>query len=555
MSRTSNRSERKEKYKLNKLKHAIVAVLVIALMAFSSAVVLVHAGAAANYNSLSWSNNQLVVANELTIYGSSTVVPIANEEQTTGNFVNYWDGLVASNSGWGTTAALDLSNGMNIQGQGSGTAIPALDYATGQADVGEMSRPPSDAEWTTPCMNYLQQWAVGIDSVAIVLSPDMTWFPTNLNTYQVAELFADNSPSTTQTNEGTQGNTGTTPLYATWNNFLSANGFATVPGAGDQTIQRAVRDPTSGTYDCFNNYFAVPNGYQFEYKSGSPSTVQGAQEMSPYTWCQENVNVYNTVSAGHYGTTGDYIGFISLGYYEHYGNMIGLNVAFNMANPPSGKTASPLITYYGPSGTQGATSNPAYSGYNVYSWGGYVVPNDANVKWAVSGIQGSTATGQYEAWRWLWEVTPGPIPTSGPCLAAGVWIAYMMASGTTNAGVSGNPATLAPGGPGTGNSNFVADQDYIPLDRADMAGGTPIDSNLVTSGTAGAFTVTATQTQTIPTGGVSPTDFFYFVNAYIHYFLGVYNPYIDYYASGVINTNDFFAFVNAYIQYYVSYNP
>ena len=41
-----------------------------------------------------------------------------------------------------------------------------------------MSRPPSTGEYATAAMTNLQLYAVGVDSVAIVVSPDMTWFPT-----------------------------------------------------------------------------------------------------------------------------------------------------------------------------------------------------------------------------------------------------------------------------------------------------------------------------------------------------------------------------------------
>ena len=69
--------------------------------------------------------------------------------------------------------------------------------------------------------------------------------------------------------------------------------------------------------------------------------------MAPYTYCQENINIYNTVSAGN-PTTGDYIGFISLGYLQTYGdngaNMIGLNIAYNTAAAPQAEHQhSPLI--------------------------------------------------------------------------------------------------------------------------------------------------------------------------------------------------------------------
>src|SRR5208282_5345109 len=209
-------------------------------------------------------------------------------------------------------------------------------------------------------MTNRQQYCVGVDSVAIVVDPTMTWFPTTLTTTQVAQLFADNAPNPSGSSLGITGNTGTTPLYQTWGQFLTAyyapNPIpSTVPTAVlTENINLAVRDPTSGTFDCFNNYFAVPNGYQFEHKTSG--VVDGALEMAPYTYCEQNINIYNTVKAGN-PTTGDYIGFISLGYLQSYGdngaNMIGLNIAYNIASPPSGSTTPCVIHYYGTSGTYG----------------------------------------------------------------------------------------------------------------------------------------------------------------------------------------------------------
>jgi hypothetical protein len=572
-------------------------MLVLAILAFSTGAALSSVNALTfntgtppsppwtSYNQLPWSYNQLVTSGVLTIQGSSTVQPIATEEATQGNFVNYWNALVNSNSALGGTSALlstTASPNPSITGLGSGTAIPALDGSVATADVGEMSRPPSDAEWQTGALNNMQVYAIGVDSVAIVLSPDMSWFlpylatqtyqgqtVKGLTTAQVAELFAE--PSTTSgfssTNQGiATGAAGSPALYSTWLQFFQAQGWTT-PTSGtlftemSQTIQRVARDPTSGTYDCFNNYFAVPNGYQFEFKAvpagepaGSATTVQGSQEMAAFTYEEENSGVQTQISTG-----GDsQIGFISTGYLLTAGtSMIGIPIAFNMASPPSGSTTSPLIKYYGSSGTYSFVGDSA----NLPTWGTYVVPNDANVIYAYSGSQGTyngvAATGKYEAWRWLWEVTPGPIPASGPTLAAGVWIAYMMADGTTNTGdVSAVtiPASGAPTGIGSGTSNFVADQNYIPLSRDDFTGGVVEDSNLNTYGSAQGLT--STQTQSFPNGAVGPSDFFYFVDAYINYYAnGVYNPYADIYASGVINGHSFIGFVAAYIAYFTTYYP
>jgi ABC-type phosphate transport system substrate-binding protein len=473
---------------LNKNQRILLITTMLAIMAFSSAA-----------SNLAHASGGLVNPNTLTIAGSSTVYPVAMDEA--GQFPSYWNSCVAANPSWGASY---ITESLNIAGLGSGTAIPAL--VAGTADIGEMSRPPqnSSAEWLNPAMTNMQIWAIGIDSVAIVLSPDMTWFPKNLTTLQVAKLFAD------------QPSNYTTPCYNTWGDFLADyyGGASNIPASINSTVRnepilRAVRDPTSGTFDCFNNYFAVPNNFQFEHKTSG--VVDRSQEMAPYSYCKENLDVYNTVSEGNLGSLSDYIGFISLGYLEFYGHMIGLNIAYNMENPPKS-----TISYVQP-----------------YSWGPYVVPTKANVQWAVSGIQPPRATGQYMAWRWLWEVTPNTIPSTGPLLEEGVWIAYMRMPGTTL----------------NGASNFVNDSSYIVLNPDDMAGGQVIDANLQP------HTPLPGQTQTIPDGKVNYADITYFVSAYIAYYTkGIYNPYADLNADGKINFNDIKIFVADYLAYYATYD-
>jgi ABC-type phosphate transport system substrate-binding protein len=523
-------------------------MLVIALMTFSVGLLLMQAHA----TGLPWTNGQLVTPGQLTVAGSSTVGPIAAEEINSqeGNFVGYWNNLV--NTGAVTSSTISQ---VNLATLGSGTAIPALAGTQGAADVGEMSRPPSDGEFATAGMQGMQQYAIGVDSVAIVASPDMTWFPASLTTNEVAQLFVDTTSSGTQSSQGLTGVTGSTPLFQTWGNFFTAFGISTsgVPAAAlSENIQRAVRDPTSGTFDCFNNYFVKPNGYNFEYQtyisgSSGPKTVTGSQEMAPFTYCEENINIFNTVSAGNTASGTDYIGFISLGYLNTYGvqngvtKMIGINISYNTAPTPAGGTSgSPIIAYYGTGqGFPSGTSNPP-------TWGTAVTPTDANVIYAYSGIKGSEATGMYYAWRWLWEVVPGTIPSTGPLLVAGVWIAYMMADGTTT---TGEVAVT----PGTGTSSFVLDNNYIQLERDDMAGGSVLDSNLVAPPTGYPL---ATQTQSYPTGVVNFNDITYFVGAYINYQVNhIYNPYADMDANGVINFNDIALFVGNYIAYYTTWNP
>ena len=556
-------------------------MLVLALMAFSLVAALTPALALtepSTYSGTQWAQNLLVSPGTLTIAGSSTVGPVATEEisgvGTTPGFTTYLGNLITANSALSSSSVSAVS----LATFGSGTAVPAMDYTGGVADVGEMSRPLSSGEYGVACMSNLQQWAIGIDSVAIVMSKDMSWFPeallaqtppvTGLTTLQVAELFVDNSPTTTKVNQGlTTGAAGYSPLITTWAQFFTAQGW-TVPAndtalAGD-TINRAARDPSSGTFDCFDNYFIAPNGYQFENKavtstSNGQSTVVGSQEMAAFTYCQENADIQSTITAS---SANNYIAFISLGYLIQAGNsMIGLNIAYNTQIPPTvvggptttnpAQTTSSVITYYGTglsstTGLPATTENSTYqesptdsSTYQTFVWGTTVQPTDANVIWAYSGVQseGGTygvATGMYQAWRWLWEVTPGPIAKSGPTLAAGIWIAYMMEPATTH----------------SGTSNFVQDASYIPLPRASMAGGAVLNSNLV------GYTPPSSQTQSWPTGKVSGTDFFYFVDAYIAYYANnVYNPYADTTAQGVINGNSFFGFVSAYVSYFENYAP
>jgi hypothetical protein len=215
----------------------------------------------------------------------------------------------------------------------------------------------------------------------------------------------------------------------------------------------------------------------------------------------------------------NWIGFISSGILTASGTgLTGLNIQFN----------------------QDGTPNSFNKG--VISWGPSVAPTIPNIKYAVSGIQGAGATAPYMAWRWLWEVTPGQIPSSGPLLVTGVWIAYMRAT---------NPQTLPSGGiAATTTGSFLSDNQYITLDPDDMAGGNVLNSAL------GTYTPSTYQTQTIPDGKVNFNDVSYFVTAYIAYYTShIYNPYADLTAQGTINFNDVSAFVTNYIAYYTTYNP
>ena len=436
--------------------------------------------------------NALLAPNTVSIAGSSTVLPIAQEAATT--FPTYWNSLVAANPSWGTTAALDIST-MNIQGFGSGTALPAILPTTGNgggsvatADIGEMSRPPTDAEWGQTNSGNVQIWAVGVDSVAIVYSKDMTWAPLDLTALQVAQLFESTDKA------------GTTPIYTTWGQFLTAyyapsavpttiNGVTITTAMMNTAITRIVRDPTSGTYDCFNNFFAKKlNSAEATNAQGA---VTGSQWMAPYTEAEGNPDVVTDMQTA----TGS-IAFISLGYYLQ-------NEAIMI----------PVDIYNANALTGSSPGQPA----------GYYLPSQADV-----------IAGTYTPYRWLWEVTPSTIPTTGANLAEGVWIAYMKA----DAGTAGS------------NPNFVTDNAYMAMPRAAMAGGQVLDSNLAS------YTPLAGQTQTVPRLTVDANDFFYFTDAYIAYYTNhVYNPYADITAQGTINGGSFLAFLSDYVYYFTTYAP
>jgi len=284
----------------------------------------------------------LISPGVLSISGSSTVYPVEVDAETP--FQPYYNGIT------GNTVTMSVNAG------GSGVAIPNI--VARADDMGAMPRPPTDAEFNS--MPDLQQYAIGIDSVAIVVSPYLSTWIQNVTALQVAQIFETHNVSGVMT-----------PYYTNWNDFNSA--APAVP------IERAVRDPTSGTYDCFYNYFLKPSGF--------PQTETNASalaQMAPYTYCQNNIDVLNAVTSGNY-----WIGFISLGYL-HYGGMAALNIW-----------------------------NPAL--------GIYVVPSDVNVR-----------NGSYTPWRWLWEVMNGTVPAdmSNPDFVQGLWIAYLKLPNGYSTGVS-----------------------------------------------------------------------------------------------------------------------
>lgn len=220
--------------------------------------------------------------------------------------------------------------------------------------------------------------------------------------------------------------------------------------------------------------------------SGYAGSDKGKSELATYQGEQTNDDVETFMTS----SSGDYaIAFISMGYLTH-GGMTSVAVKFEHAAAP----------------------------YNTQ----YVTPTKAHV------IDGS-----YSAWRWLWQVTTPMSSTNAQDLARGVFIAYCKLPNTV-----------------TSTTNFVDQEGYINLERADMTGGIPLTDTLTQA------TVRTGQTQTFPDKVVDGNDFFYFVDSYIHFYsTHTYNPYADIDANGVIDGSDFLGFMSSYVHYYQSYNP
>ena len=102
---------------MNSKQKTILSIVVLAMLTLTIA--------ASTASAFTYTGT-LVAPNTLTIMGSSTVYPMATEEQTGGAtggmaFNTYWNSLAAN-----TGAAAVQINSFNIQGQGSGTAIPNI---------------------------------------------------------------------------------------------------------------------------------------------------------------------------------------------------------------------------------------------------------------------------------------------------------------------------------------------------------------------------------------------------------------------------------------------
>jgi phosphate transport system substrate-binding protein len=295
------------------------------------------------------SPNNLITpgSNTLTLRGSSTVYPISNFIKT------YWQTQ--------TGATLNLPT---AEGSGKG-----LDYlASGTTDMAmsskipdyksSISNPTKDRNYwsstidTTYGMDDLRIWAVGKDSLAIVVSAANPWYSTIqkvCNASMISDLFCNKADGT--------------PYYPTWGSFLTAIGHPD-PAADSIPIVCYTRVLDSGTHDCFKSLI-LPQGEKIGGATRSDSNLRAHGTLDT------NQEVLTTVGADEHA-----IAYIALGICE--------------ANPSSIK------------GLWIGTGNPASN---------FVEPKRVNVyngSYKYDGVSQATPAVIY---RWLWYATNG-IPTA-----------------------------------------------------------------------------------------------------------------------------------------------
>jgi ABC-type phosphate transport system substrate-binding protein len=266
--------------------------------------------------------NALLTSGVLKTAGSSTVLPVSQDAE-----IDYENWMLSTQG---------MTIDAQIAGGGSGAGFSQI--LGGTIDVGASSRPPTTAEWNNTNGANLRIWAIGIDSIAIIVPVSNNWIH-NVTGQQVSDLFSKYANGTA--------------VYTYWDDFA--------PGAPHQVINRAVRDLTSGTHECFRNNFLTPFGR---------TDANLANNIEQKT---NNIDVYNlmTSPAGQY-----YIAYIGLGFL-HLGGLTSLWI-YNAAKSD------------------------------------YIEPTDAHVK-----------DGSYPPWRWLWYMTIGVPRADTDDKAKSIWISFV----------------------------------------------------------------------------------------------------------------------------------
>jgi ABC-type phosphate transport system substrate-binding protein len=171
---------------------------------------------------------------------------------------------------------------VQIAGGGSGVGYSKL--IAGTIDIGSHSREPKSSEWNN--LADMRIWAIGIDSLAIIVHNETGSYPgcsvTNMTAQQVSDVFC-----------------------GVINHWDELN--ASLP---HEPIKRAIRVLDSGTHDCFLTFFLTPFGRNDSHLA--PDCLQFA----------ENIGIYNLLSseAGQW-----YIAYIGLGFL-HLGHIKPTNI-------------------------------------------------------------------------------------------------------------------------------------------------------------------------------------------------------------------------------------
>jgi len=253
--------------------------------------------------------------------------------------------------------------------------------------------------------------------------------------------------------------------------------------------------------------FLQINGYDY-YTNVVNVTISELTAVNAYYHNSVNVNVGCVSSIS------------SMVFQSDQNYLYQVNPEFGL-NPPQGTPAIMPVTVFSDSDS-GVYAGVAGGAYAV----GVVDSPPTDAEWAsmpnlqlyAVGYSGDP-NANYNVSDVIWMVTNNVIYTTSISeMAEGIFISWARATAMQS-----------------------QDQYHYPVD---MTGGPVVDSNLQP------YTPLPNQTQSFPCGEVSFNDITYMVTAYIaYYYLGTYNPYIDFSASGSINFNDITAFVSNYIKW------
>jgi ABC-type phosphate transport system substrate-binding protein len=395
----------KEKEKLKKISKAIISMTVLALMAFAAfAAVPAHATTA------------LLNPGTLDVEGSSTVYPISVAAQP---------GFEAYTA---TLSSPFQATNVILNNQGSGGGIQA--WEIGSIDMAASSKTgaaggifgatyPVTLATGTSVVSNPQEFAIGQDSVAIIVPASDTWL-TQASASEIDALF------TVTTNGGTQ------QVYATWGDWATAYGITLPAGVSGQQILHIGREFSSGTFDGFNTFFLKPFGNDMTY-SASTGTTAGLWTTPDYV--QETSN--QAVLAAITNPSNAYaIGFIGLGFVQ---NDLGTGTH------PDGINA---INLYNPTSST------------------YVVPTIANV---LNGSYVSNEpSGPVVIVRWLWYFMDGIPSATSSAAVKSLWISYVKSDPTfltDNGYILMNRADMA--GASASNPNTSVGTQTVPDGKVD----------------------------------------------------------------------------------------